>query len=63
MKLRNRSDGIEDIGKIQVPEGLDEQEHGEQEAEVANEVDDEGFFAGIGGGVLRKVEADEQVGG
>ena len=41
----------------------DQQEHGEQEAEVANAVDDEGFFAGVGGGVVREVEADEQVGG
>ena len=41
----------------------DQQEHREQEAEVADAVDDEGFFAGVGGGVLLEVEADEQVGG
>ena len=41
----------------------DEKEHREQEAEVADAVDDEGFFAGVGGGVLLEVEADEQVRG
>ena len=41
----------------------DEEEHGEEEAEVADAVDDEGFFAGVGGGVALEVEADEEVGG
>ncbi len=41
----------------------DQQEHREQEAEVADAVDDEGLLAGVGGGVLLEVEADEQVGG
>ena len=41
----------------------DQEEHGEEEAEVADAVDDEGFLAGVGGGVLGEVEADEQVGG
>ena len=39
----------------------DKEEHGEQEAEVADAIDDEGFFAGVGGGILAEVEADEQV--
>ena len=34
-----------------------------EEAEVADAVDDEGLFAGVGGGVSLEVEADEQVGG
>src|SRR6185369_2420335 len=37
--------------------------HREEEAEVADAVDDEGFFPGVGGGVLLEVEADEEVGG
>ena len=49
--------------KSSEPKLLDEEEHGEEEAEVADAVDDEGFFAGVGGGVFLEVEADEQVGG
>ncbi len=41
----------------------DDEEHREQEAEVADAVDDEGFLAGVGGGFFTEVEADEQVGG
>ena len=32
-----------------------------QESEVADAVDDEGFLAGVGGGVLQEEEADQQV--
>ena len=49
--------------KSSEPKCAIEQEHREQEAEVADAVDDEGFLAGVGGGVLLEVEADEQVGG
>ena len=49
--------------KLSVPKCAIEQEHGEQEAEVADAVDDEGLLAGVGGGVAGEVEADEQVGG
>ena len=49
--------------KSSEPKCGDQQEHAEQESEVANAVDDEGFLAGVGGGVLLEVEADEQVGG
>ena len=49
--------------KLERAEVGDEQEHGEQEAEVADAVDDEGLLAGVGGGVLVEVEADEQVRG
>ena len=41
----------------------DQQKHREQEAEVADAVDDEGLLAGVGGGVTREIKADEQVGG
>ena len=58
-----RGDRTKDLAEIERAEVLDHQEHGEQEAEVADAVDDEGFLAGVGGGVLREVEADEQVGG
>jgi len=33
----------------------------QHEAEVADAVDDEGFFAGIGGGFSEEVKADEQI--
>ena len=38
------------------------EEDADEEAEVADAVDDEGLFAGVGGGVALEVEADEQVG-
>gem|GEM_PF-4495510 len=41
----------------------DQEEHGEEETEIADAVDDEGFFAGVRGGVFGEVEADKQVGG
>ena len=44
--------GAEDSLKSSVPKCAIEQEHREQEAEVADAVDDEGFLAGVGGGVL-----------
>ena len=47
-------DGGEDVGEVERAEVGDEEEHGEQEAEVADAVDDEGFLAGVGGGVLLK---------
>ncbi len=54
---------LKTCSKLSEPKLADDQEHREQEAEVADAVDDEGFFAGVGGGVLLEVEADEQVGG
>ena len=41
---------------------LDHQEHREQEAEVADAVDNKCFLAGVRCGVLLVVEADQQVG-
>ncbi len=41
----------------------DEQKHRQQEAEVADAVDDEGLFARLRSGVLLEVEADQQVRG
>ena len=40
-----------------------QQEDSDEEAEVADAVDDEGFLAGVGGGVALELEADEQIGG
>ena len=42
---------------------LDDEEHGEEEAEVADAVDDEGFFACVGCGFFTEVETDEEVRG
>ncbi len=56
-------DGGEDVGEVERAEVADEEEHGEQEAEVADAVDDECLAAGVGGGGLLEVEADEQVRG
>src|SRR5262249_59779130 len=47
--------------EIQRSEVLDEEEHADQEGEVANAVDDEGLLAGVGGRVFVKVEADQQI--
>src|SRR5262249_47583416 len=58
--LRDRG---EDGGEVKRAEVRDEEEHREEEAEVADAVDDEGLLAGVGGGVLLEVEADEEVGG
>src|ERR1700746_3033256 len=44
-------------------EGSEEQEHAEHEAEVAAAVDDEGFFACVGGRFSEEVKADKQVAG
>src|SRR5581483_10617777 len=52
----------EDVRKIERAEVCDEEEHREQESEVADAVDDEGLLAGIGGGVATEIEADQQVG-
>ena len=41
----------------------DEEEHREEETEVADAVDDERFFAGVGGGVTREPESDEEIRG
>ena len=53
----------EDLGEVERAEVGDEEEHREQEAEVADAVDDEGLLAGVGGGGLREPEADQQVRG
>ena len=40
---------------------LDEQEHPDQESEVADAVDDESFLARVGSGVFEEEKADQQV--
>src|SRR5689334_1882091 len=57
------ADLIEELRKVQRLEGLEEQEHAQHEAEVADAVDDESFFARVRGGLFQKVKADEQVAG
>ena len=57
------ADAGEDMSEVERAEVGDDQEHREEEAEVADAVDDEGFFAGVRGGVLFEVEADEEVRG
>ena len=52
-----------DFAEAERAEVGEQQEDADEEAEVADAVDDEGFFAGVGGGVLLEVEADEQIGG
>ncbi len=39
----------------------EQQKQADQEAEVANAVDDEGLLAGVGCGCLLELEADQQV--
>src|SRR5215469_11491115 len=47
--------------KIQRSECAEQQEHAQHEAEVANTVDDKGFFAGIRRGFPQEVKTDQQV--
>ena len=47
MPLGMLRDGAEDIGEVEVAEVGDQKEHRKQEAEVADTVDDEGFFTGV----------------
>ena len=61
LPLRMLRDGAEDLRKAQAAEVRDQQEHCQQETEVADAVDDEGLFAGVGGGGLLEVKADQQV--
>src|SRR5258707_15116180 len=47
--------------EVERAESLEEQEHTDHEAEVADAVDDEGFFAGVRRGFAQEIKADEQV--
>jgi hypothetical protein len=53
----------EDSAEVEAAEVRHQKEHCEQEAEVANAVDDESFLACVRCGVLCEVEADEKVRG
>ena len=53
----------EDVGEVERAEVRDQQEHAEQEAEVADAVDVKAFLPASRGGVLLEVEADQQVRG
>ena len=52
LPLRMLRDGAEDLREVEAAEVRDQQEHRQQETEVADAVDDEGLFAGVGGGGL-----------
>src|SRR5581483_11640941 len=54
-------DLTEDSTEAQRAKVRDEQEHPDEEAEVAYTVDHESFSAGVGCGVTREIEADEQI--
>ena len=63
MQLRVSGDGGKDLREAQGAEVEDEQEHRQQEGEVADTVDDERLLTGVCGRLLAEVEADEQVRG
>ena len=52
-----------DFAEGERAEVAEQQKNTDEKAEVADAVDDEGFFACIGGGVALEVEADEQIRG
>ena len=54
--------GGEDVFEIQGAEGPEDDEHAQQEAEVADTVDHEGLLARVGRRLLLIPEADEQIG-
>ena len=47
---------------VSVPKLASKQKQADEEAKVADTVNDECFFAGVGGGGLLKPETDEQIG-
>ncbi len=53
---------LRDLGEIDAPEIGEHQEHGDEETEVSDAVDDEGLLAGGRSVVGLVVEADEEVG-
>ena len=62
-RLRGQHTGTaEDSIEIQTAEGPEEKEQRQQEAEIAQPVDDKSFLAGVAGRVAEEVETDEQVG-
>ncbi len=54
-------DFFEKLREVQGLESLEQQKHAKHEAEIADAVDDKGFFARVGGGFSEEVKADEQV--
>src|SRR5882757_360805 len=61
--MRPRCGFGEELREVQRAEGFEEQKHAEHEAEVADTVDDEGFFAGVGGRFFQEIKSDEQIAG
>ena len=48
--------------EIHDAEGPEDQNDSEQESEITDAVDDEGFLAGVGCGLFQKIKTDQQVG-
>ena len=61
-QLRVGGDAAEDLAEVQGAEDREQGEQPDQEAEVADPVDDERLHPGVGRPVLLVVEADQQVG-
>ncbi len=49
------------VREIQRAKRAEDQQHAEQESEVADAIHPEGFVSGIGGGLFQEEEADQQV--
>ena len=56
-------DGAEDLAVAERAEVGNHQEHGQQEAEVADAVEEERLLARVRGGLTEVVKADQQIGG
>src|SRR5207248_5271772 len=57
------ADRIEHAAKVKRAKLADDEEHGKEEAEVSDAVDDESFFPRVGCGVFPEIEANQQVRG
>ncbi len=63
LPIRMHRDAVKDGSEVQRAEVRDEQEHCEQEADVADAVDDHRLLAGVRGRIAGVVEADQQIRG
>ena len=60
--MRHVLGGRQNLAEIETAERDEDQEHPQQESEVSDSVDYKRLLAGIARGLLKKVEADQQVG-
>src|SRR6267378_8185417 len=51
----------EQRNEIECAERFEEQKHAKHEAEVADAIDNEGFFTGVGSGFSQEIKTDQQV--